>query len=149
MRETVVYKKILKDPWALLSAIYIFCMVLMAIFAYQIAPDNTSNANQMHLSIHSKPPGFKVKVLVLKSNYYPSNKRSFFSGEINKTLEIPIQDYKIRSDGAEIQPYGSTTDYFEFIEASKLQSPLTEPSFKKQHLKEKKFLLWVWLIRIQ
>ena len=141
MRETVVYKKILKDLWALLSAIYIFCMVLMAIFAYQIAPDNTSNANQMHLSIHSQPPGFKVKVLVLKSNYYPSNKRSFFSGEINKTLEIPIQDYKIRSDGAEIQPYGSTTDYFEFIEASKLQSPLTEPSFKKQHLKEKKFLL--------
>jgi len=36
-------------------------MVLMAIFAYQIAPDSTSNANQMHLSIHSKPPGFKVK----------------------------------------------------------------------------------------
>ena len=116
-------------------------MVLMAIFAYKIAPDNTSNANQMHLSIHSKPPGFKVKVLVLKSNYYPSNKSSFFSGEINKTLEIPIQDYKIRSDGAEIQPYGSPTDYFEFIEVSKLQSPLTESSFEKQHLKEKKFLL--------
>ncbi|MAG19479.1 MAG: hypothetical protein CMB98_05320, partial [Flavobacteriaceae bacterium] len=72
MRETVVYKKFLKDLWALFSLVYIFSMGMMAIFAYQIAPDSTSNANQMHLSIHSKPPGFKVKVLVFKPNYYPS-----------------------------------------------------------------------------
>jgi peptide/nickel transport system permease protein len=33
-------------------------LVLVSIFAYVLAPDNSENANQMHLSIHSKPPGF-------------------------------------------------------------------------------------------
>ncbi len=141
MRETVVYKKFLKDLWALFSVVYIISLVLVAIFAYQIAPDSTSNANQMHLSIHSKPPGFKVDMLVLQAKIPPSHNKSFFSGEVNNRIEIPIQDYKIRSDGAEIQPYGSPLDYYEFIDASKLQSPLSESSFQKEHLEDKKFLL--------
>jgi peptide/nickel transport system permease protein len=32
-------------------------------FAYVLAPDKSENANQMHLSIHSKPPGFQVDML--------------------------------------------------------------------------------------
>ena len=95
MRETVVYKKILKDLWAFLVQ-FISFVWFDGHFAYKIAPDNTSNANQMHLSIHSKPPGFKVKVLV--NLIITLLIKVLFSGEINKTLEIPIQDYKIRSD---------------------------------------------------
>jgi peptide/nickel transport system permease protein len=37
-------------------------LVLVSIFAYVLA-HNSENANQMHLSIHSKPPGFNVNML--------------------------------------------------------------------------------------
>jgi len=136
-----VNKKFLKDPWAVFSILYILLLILVAIFAYQIAPDSTSNANQMHLSIHSKPPGFKTVMLMLDSENASPNHKSFFLGEVNSRLEIPIQDYKLQSDGVEIQPYGSPSDYYEFIDASKFQSPLSEDSFKKQNLEEKIFLL--------
>ena len=59
-------------------------------------------------------------------------------GEVNNSIEIPIQDFKIRPDGIEIQPYGSQSDYFEFVEASKLKIPLSDFSIKKQYLEEKK-----------
>ena len=121
--------------------LYIVILVLVAIFAYKIAPDSSSNANQMHLSIHSKPPGFKVDMLVLHSEDKPTINTSFFSGEVNNSTEIPIQDYRIRTDGVEIQPYGSPSEYYEFIDASELESSLSESTFKKQYLKEKLFLL--------
>jgi peptide/nickel transport system permease protein len=41
---------------------FIVILVLVSIFAYVLAPDNSENANQMHLSIHSKPPGFNVNM---------------------------------------------------------------------------------------
>ena len=44
---------------------------MVAIFAYGLAPDNSENANQMHLSIHSKAPGFTVKMLVLPAGLAP------------------------------------------------------------------------------
>jgi peptide/nickel transport system permease protein len=45
------------------SVAFIVILVLVSIFAYVLAPDNSENANQMHLSIHSKPPGFNVNML--------------------------------------------------------------------------------------
>ena len=38
-------------------------------FAYIIAPDSSQYANQMHLSIHSKPPGFETLMLVEPNQY--------------------------------------------------------------------------------
>ena len=141
MRGGIVYKKFLKDLWAVFSILYILLLVLVSIFAYQISPDSTSNANQMHLSIHSQSPGFRVNMLVLPTGNKHTNEKSFFSGEVNNRQEIPIQDYKLKSNGVEIQPYGSPSDYYELIEASKFQSPLTETEFRKQHLEEN-FFCW-------
>ena len=141
MKGGIVYKKFQNDLWAIFSAGYIIFLILVAVLAYKIAPDSTSNANQMHLSIHSKPPGFQANMLILYSQKKEPVESSFQEGEINNIQEIPITDYKIQSDGVLIQPYGFPSDYYEFIEASKLQSPLSEYTFKAHHLKEKKFLL--------
>jgi peptide/nickel transport system permease protein len=141
LRGGIVYKKFLKDLWAFFSITYIFILVLVAVFAYQIAPDSTSNANQMHLSIHSKPPGFKTDMLILPIGNQSSQKGFFFKGEVNNRTEIPIQDYKLASAGVSVQPYGSPEDYYEFIEESKLHSPLSKSSFQSHHLEEKTFIL--------
>ena len=44
----------------------IFCGFI-AVFGYLIAPDNSQNANQMHVEIHSKKPGFSVYMLTIPS----------------------------------------------------------------------------------
>ena len=69
------FKRLKKDVWAIASLIYILLICFTAVFAYQIVPDKTENANQMHLSIHSQPPGFSCKVLMIPG---PLEKRKNF-----------------------------------------------------------------------
>lgn len=90
----------------MLSVAFLTLAVLVAIFAYGLTPDNSENANQMHLSIHSKPPGFTVKMLVLPAELTPENNLyTFFFGRKNETTEIPIGDYRILKDGISISQY--------------------------------------------
>jgi peptide/nickel transport system permease protein len=53
----IALHKFKKNFWGVFSFAFIVILVLVSIFAYVLAPDNSENANQMHLSIHSKPPG--------------------------------------------------------------------------------------------
>ena len=75
----------------MLSVAFLTLAVLVATFAYALAPDNSENANQMHLSIHSKAPGFNVTMLVLPAGLaHKKNLYTFFFGSKNATTEIPI-----------------------------------------------------------
>jgi peptide/nickel transport system permease protein len=60
---TVIALHKFKRIFGVFSFAFIVILVLVSIFAYVLAPDNSENANQMHLSIHSKPPGFNVNML--------------------------------------------------------------------------------------
>jgi peptide/nickel transport system permease protein len=75
----------------------------IAVFGYLIAPDNSGNANQMHLEIHSKKPGFSVSMLTIPSN--ETVEQSFlnrlFFGKKNLDTEIPIQSYQINKNQLE------------------------------------------------
>lgn len=63
-------QKFKKNPIGVLSFFYILLIGLIAIFAYQFAPDNSPNANFMHLEIHSKPPGFNCDILEVRGQEY-------------------------------------------------------------------------------
>jgi len=88
-------QKFKKNFWGVLSLGIIIGIGFIAVFAYVIAPDNSQNANQMHLSIHSKSPGFKVDMLRMPSGI--ENNQSFISktffGVVNNETEIPISSY--------------------------------------------------------
>lgn len=58
-------QKFKKNSIGVFSFWYIILCGFIAIFAYVFAPDNSSNANQMHLEIHSKKPGFEVLMLTI------------------------------------------------------------------------------------
>ena len=130
-----------RDPWATVSFAYIFFLILIAFFAYQIAPDSTSNANQMHLSIHSKPPGFKLKMVLLTGQSLSNPSTTFFYGDIDSSIEIPIQNYKIINEGIEIQPYGMPKDYYEVLSKDRLPQPFEVPKFIQENIVEKTFYL--------
>lgn len=96
----VALQKFKTDFWGVFSFGIIVCIGLLSVFAYFFAPDASKNANQMHLSIHSKQPGFKVQMLSVPSKI--DNEQSFLSkaffGEINRRTEIPIQSHKVENE---------------------------------------------------
>jgi len=79
------------DGWAVGSTLFILLISFCAIFAYVLAPDKTKFANQMHLSIHSKPPGFSCQMLVIPRASQDSQS-SVFYGKINANEEIPVSE---------------------------------------------------------
>ncbi|MCX7550858.1 ABC transporter permease [Xanthomarina sp. F2636L] len=93
-------QKFKQNFWGVFSFWFIVLVGIISVFAYAFAPDNSQHANQMHLSIHSKRPGFKVKMLTLPSSI--ENNQSFinklFFGKINTETEIPISSYTIEKD---------------------------------------------------
>ena len=93
-------QKFKQNFWGVFSFCFIVFVGFISVFAYVFAPDNSQHANQMHLSIHSKRPGFKVQMLTLPSDI--ENNQSLidklFFGKINTETEIPISSYSIEKD---------------------------------------------------
>lgn len=103
---SLALQKFKKNFWGVFSFSFLILCVFIALFAYALAPDNSSNANQMHLSIHSKSPGFSVQMLTVPSSKIIENKfTSFFLGTKNSGIEIPISNYILKENSIEITPY--------------------------------------------
>ena len=102
-------QKFKRNFWGVLSFGFIICVGLISVFAYVLAPDNSQNANQMHLSIHSKKPGFKIQMLVLPSKIESEESfiKTLFYGRKSTETEIPISDYKIEDYNLTYTEYAS------------------------------------------
>jgi peptide/nickel transport system permease protein len=100
-------QKFKKNKIGVISFWYIVICGFIAVFAYALATDNSSNANQMHLEIHTKKPGFKVLMLTIPSKEI--NKQTFFNallfGKKNHKTEIPINNYSISKNNLIVQLY--------------------------------------------
>ena len=99
--HSVVWKRLRKNPLAIVSicVIGIFCIV--AILGYAITPDKTPYANEQHLELAIKKPGFKVQMLKVydkeevKSNFF----KNMLFGTPSSTTNIPIYKYTETKDG--------------------------------------------------
>lgn len=93
-------QKFKKNLWGVLSFWFVVIVGLVSVFAYVLAPDDSQNANQMHLSIHSKKPGFEVQMLTIPSPLETdqSGVSKMLFGTLNTNTEIPITSYKIEND---------------------------------------------------
>ncbi|MEK9612901.1 MAG: ABC transporter permease [Flavobacteriaceae bacterium] len=129
-----------KDPWAVGSALFIVGITLLALFAYPLSPDKTQYGNQMHLSIHSRPPGFSCQVLVIPHQSKHGN-TSFFFGGVNADEEIPIQDIIWKEEGLEIKRFGNATDYYEKIEWDQFPKGINRSEIENKYLITKRFIL--------
>lgn len=134
------FQRIKKDRWALVCFFYILLLLGISIFAYQLAPDKTRYANQMHLSIHSQPPGFETKMLLVPQKN-GSRKQYFFSGNLNPDEEIPIEEIRLLENGLEFKRVGNATDYFETLRFDQFPEGTTQSSIEKNYIKIKKFYL--------
>ena len=139
------YKRLKKDVWAIASLIYILLICFTSVFAYQIVPDKTENANQMHLSIHSKPPGFSCKVLTIPGPLGTEKKFSL-RGQINSSDEIPIQEIIWKEDAVFFKRYGNATNYFEEVSFNLFPKELSKKEIENIYLtlgNQKKLLILI------
>lgn len=132
----IALSKFKKNRSGLLSFWYIVFCAFVAVFAYVLAPDNTTNANQMHLEIHSKPPGFKVLILNMPSEKtIPQNFiDKWFFGKKSNVTEIPIESFVLKNEGLKVVNYPKSLNKTQFFDKSLFKgSP-------EKYIKQKRFL---------
>ena len=98
----------------------------------------------MHLSIHSKNPGFSVQMLTIPAAVEKQNPLSvFFFGKKNADTEIPVSKYVLKKNSIEITEY--TPDGTEGLKKEYSLSIFPNASsveeIPNKYMSEKKFLL--------
>ena len=93
-------KRLRKNKGAIFGLILILISVLLAVFGYLIAPDNSPNANRMIPEIGSKNPGFTINLLREKREKINSTNwfQKIFSGQEDAYKYIPITSYEKKGD---------------------------------------------------
>ena len=140
----IALQKFKRNFWGVFSFSFLVVCILIAIFAYAIAPDNSENANQMHLSMHSKSPGFTTQMLTIPQEVEQAGGFSvFFFGKKSAATEIPIAGYELTDTGILITEY--TGDATEGLQKDYLLSLFPKVTavaqIPKHYVKQKKFYL--------
>ncbi|MCB0698881.1 MAG: ABC transporter permease [Chitinophagales bacterium] len=100
--------KLLKRPAAIIAVAIISISVLIAIFAYVLAPDNTPFANRMIVELGAREPGFtKLLLYIPKTTEQekPSAITRLFQGTPNDYKAIPINSYDFSGNSIMVSHY--------------------------------------------
>ncbi|MEW7277708.1 ABC transporter permease [Aquimarina sp. 2201CG1-2-11] len=138
-------QKFKKNFWGVLSFSFIVLCAFIALFAYVLAPNDSQNANQMHLSIHSKPPGFKVQMLTIPSKNVADQSflNRLFFGKKNTDTEIPIERYVMKQGAIMVSPYseGEIVELSKEIKLDQFPTGLTANEVVQTFIKDQTFIL--------
>ncbi|MGC8751049.1 ABC transporter permease [Hydrotalea sp.] len=95
-----------------IGVVIISIAIFIAIFAYVLAPDSSTNANRIIPEIGSKPPGFSIQLLKLplhktkeETSGFINSLKFFFNGEPNRFNYIPITSYTTKNGQLYAQKY--------------------------------------------
>lgn len=137
-------QKFKKNFWGVLSFIFISLMVLVAIFAYVIAPEKSENANWGDLAIHSMPPGFEVTML--KFPIAESSQSSFsklFFGVKEPQPKVPVLSYEVEGDSLKYAEYNADASLalYKTVPLSDFGKQLDKVSFEAKYITKQTFLL--------
>jgi peptide/nickel transport system permease protein len=80
---------------------------IVAVLAYWVVPDNTTNANRMVLEIAGKEPGYRQLFLQIRQSSVPqkNNFQILINGNEEMEQWIPITDYQKRGDSLFVEKY--------------------------------------------
>jgi len=92
----IFWKKLRRNKGAVFGLCIIILALLMAVFAYVIAPDSTPNANRIIVEIASKKPGYKQQFIKIEKDKQTNNSsfKEFLFGTEDRYQYIPISSYK-------------------------------------------------------
>ncbi|PKQ43884.1 ABC transporter permease [Confluentibacter flavum] len=137
--KQLALQKFKKNFWGVFSFYFIVLVGVVSVFAYVMAPDNSQYANQMHLSIHSKKPGFAVEMLTITSGLEVDQNifDKIFFGKKNTDTEIPISSFAINNDTLSYTEYAS--DGLQGVEKAMPSSAFSNNN-PQDFIKQKTFL---------
>lgn len=95
----LILRRLHQSLWGAMGFYIVLFYGIIALFAYALAPDNSRYANQMHLSIHSQPPGFSVRMLVIPQVASSPFMERYFSGVSSPDTEMAIVSYRTDKQG--------------------------------------------------
>lgn len=108
-------QKFKKNKTGVVSFWYIILCGFIAVFCYVLAPDNSNSANQMHVEIHSKKPGFSVEILTIPSEEESTQSwfNKFIYGKQISSTGIPIKSHKTEGNKLQVITFsdGLTKEY--------------------------------------
>lgn len=108
----LAWRKLLSNHLSVIGLLIISLFFLIALIGPFIRPDTSPKANEQHLELARKVPGFQVKMLLFP-NEFSSEEQSFFKkwlfGLEPKYRKIPIAKYELQSEGVLIEKYTGNT----------------------------------------
>ena len=128
----IAVQQFVKNKLGLFSFYYIIACAFIAVFCYCLAPDNSNNANQMHLEIHSKPPGFSTLLLEIPTSSSTSIWDFILNGNLNPPEEIPIKSYRIDENHLFVKKTGNPVEETKIL-LQLFQGDPTEYIYKKTY----------------
>lgn len=141
----IALRRFKKNLWGVLSFWYIVICGLITVFAYVLAPDNSKNANQMHLSIHSKPPGFQVPIVTIPSGIKAEQSfiDRFFFGKKDFNTELPLASYQFKDTLLQVQPYteGEIENMTRDLPISQFTNVTSIQDIEQQYIEKRTFHL--------
>jgi len=103
-----IWKRFKKNKMAFGGLLFILLMSLLGILGYLITPDQTPNANTMHLQLSNKKPGRSFDFLIIsrKDNIKKVNflERMLFGQEAD-FKSIPITSYRVEGNKVYVREY--------------------------------------------
>ena len=115
---------------------FVAATVLVAIFGYVLAPDNSPNANAQIPEIALQPPGFRVSILPLKTNGAPES-----SNWISVLLYGQPLTYKpVPVEVSSLQTIGDST-YFQYFGKNGRWSTVKSTELESQQIQTRYFPL--------
>ena len=106
--QAAAWRRLKKNRGAVFGLVVIGMAVLVAVFAYFLAPDASPNANRIILEIGGEKPGYRQHFLLLKKEKTVSAP-GFFSRLVNgredRYLYLPITAYETKGDSIIVQKY--------------------------------------------
>ncbi|MEP7238621.1 MAG: ABC transporter permease, partial [Ferruginibacter sp.] len=105
--KAAMWKRLKKNRGALFGLVVIILAVLISIFGYVIAPDNSPNADLQTVEIQAKKPGYSQQFLKIPGNNISEGNwlNHFISGKNNNFQLVPIKGYRINGDSLLINKF--------------------------------------------
>jgi len=105
--KAAMWKRLKKNRGALFGLIIIVLAVLISVFGYVIAPDNSPNADLQTVEIQAKNPGYEQQFLKINERKYLGGMwiEHLVSGKKNHFQLIPIKGYRISGDSLLINKF--------------------------------------------
>lgn len=111
------WRRFLRNPLSLSGMIIILITVLAAILGYLIIPDKSPDANEQHIEIAARKPGFSVQMLKVCKNEDVANvgliKRMLF-GEKNRFSFIPFNEVSLIKDSVVVIDFNEDNSALDF-----------------------------------